>query len=314
MRRLIIAAALVVWASAGFAKPYHFIAYGDTGYTVPRDLSRVEMLVEAINREQPAFSIHVGDFKGYTSCDDASYRERRAMFDRHRHPLILTPGDNDWADCDVESAGAFDPFERLSALRRIFFAGDRSLGGTTMPIARQNLEIPENARWVHEGIVFATIHAIGPHNGLVMDQRRARDAIERGTAGRSWIKDAFRLARERKAPALVLAFQADAWSTAAPRYDDGPLHWLAQTIGEEAANYDGQVLIVHGDSHRLVVDTPYRRADISRGTTTGMNVTRLQVPGWPDHRAVRVDVDPARPGMFGFRLLMTQAEADGARP
>jgi zinc protease len=69
-----------------------------------------------------------------------------------------------------------------------------------------------------------------------------------------------------------------------------------------------------GRTTRLIVDTPYRRADIDAGMTRGMNVTRLQVPGWPDHRAVRVDVDPARPDMFGFRLVMAPEEAAGARP
>lgn len=62
------------------------------------------------------------------------------------------------------------------------------------------------------------------------------------------------------------------------------------------------------------VDTPYRRTDIDAGTSRGMNITRLQVPGWPDHRAVRVDVDTARPAMFSFAVVMSPDEVAGARP
>jgi hypothetical protein len=227
---------------------------------------------------------------------------------------MLTPGDNDWADCGVESAGSFDPLERLSAMRRILFVGGRSAGGRPMAIARQSAAFPENARWERDGLVFATVHVIGPHNGLIMDKARAAEAIDRSAAGASWIRDAFRLAREAKAPALVLAFHLDPWIAGAPGYENGPVAWLTSLIGEEAANFDGQVLAVHGDSHRLVIDTPYRRADVDRGTSRAANVTRLMVPGWPDHRAVRIDVDPSRPEIFGFRIIMAPEEARGARP
>ena len=313
MRRAIVGAALLFWSCAAFARPFHFIAYGDTGYTLPRDIARVGRLVDAINREQPAFAIHVGDFKGYTSCSDGAYDSIRAMFQRHAHAVVVTPGDNDWFDCSVESAGRFEPLERLAALRRMFYSSNRGLGSRALLLERQS-GLPENARWSHEGIVFATVHVIGPHNGLVRDERLASDAVSRSRAGEAWVREAFAAARRTKAPALVLAFQADPWWQTAPLYENGPLDWLRNAIGEEAADYSGQVLVVHGDSHRLVVDTPYRRADTERGTTTGMSVTRLQVPGWPDHRAVRVEVDPARPGMFGFRLVMGEDEASGARP
>ena len=71
---------------------------------------------------------------------------------------------------------------------------------------------------------------------------------------------------------------------------------------------------MHGDSHRLTIDTPYRRADIDAGTTRGLNIARLMVPGWPDHRAVRVTVDPAKPAMFSFGVVMQREESAGAKP
>ena len=301
-------------AAAAEAAPFSFVAYGDTAYMLPRDTPRLMRMIDAINAERPSFAIHVGDFKGYSSCSDEAYRQHGAAFARHRHALILAPGDNDWFDCNVDSAGRFEPLERLGALRRMFFASDRSLGSSPIALVRQSMAYPENARWSHGSVLFATVHAFGPHNGLVRDQRLAAEAIERSRAGEAWIRDAFRIARDSNSPALVIAFQADPWWQTAPTYESGPFDWLRNAIGEESANYPGQVLVVHGDSHRLTIDTPYRRADIETGTTRGLNVTRLQVPGWPDHRAVRVDVDPQRPGVFAFRVVMDAEERSGAKP
>ena len=295
------------------AARFSFVAYGDTTYRPPRDDARTAALIRAINAERPAFAIHLGDFKGYTSCSDDAYRAQLARFATHDHPVVMTPGDNDWADCRVESAGGFDPLERLSTLRRIFFATDRSIGGAPMPVVRQSAANPENMRWIRDEVVFATVHAIGPHNNLVVSDRRlAIDAIDRSVAGEAWIRETFRQARNSRAPALVISFQVDPFLAGAPVYEDGPLDWIRRSIREEAATFDGQILIVHGDSHRLTIDHPFRRADIDNGTTTGMNVTRLQVPGWPDHRAVRVDVDTSRPEIFGFRLVVAAEERAGA--
>ena len=313
MTRWLIALMLACSAPAA-AAPFSFVAYGDTAYRLPRDSARLDRLVDAINAEGPAFAIHVGDFKGYTSCSDEAYRRHGATFARHRHPIILAPGDNDWFDCTADTAGGFEPLERLGTLRRMFFATASSLGSRPMPLVRQSAAYPEHARWTHQSVVFATLHAFGPHNGLVRDQRLAAEAIERSRAAEAWLRESFRVARDSKAPALVIAFQADPWWQTAPTYEQGPFDWLRNAIGEEAATYSGQVLIVHGDSHRLTIDTPYRRADVDAGTTRGMNITRVQVPGWPDHRAVRVEVDPQRPGVFSFRVVMGRDEATGARP
>ena len=311
MKRIALALLAASLATAAPARPFTFIALGDTAYRLPRDLGRVDRLVDAIRAEKPAFSIHVGDFKGYTSCSDEAYRAVVAQYGRLPSPLMLTPGDNDWFDCSVDTAGRFDPLERLAALRRIFFTGP--LGQGALPVERQEA-FPENVRWTHQGVMFATVHVIGPHNGFVRDARLMAEAVQRTAAGEAWVRQAFAAARSAQAPALVLAFQADPWITGAPTYENGPLDWLRNAIGEEAATFSGQVLVVNGDSHRLTIDTPYRRADVDDGTTRGLNVTRLMVPGWPDHRAVRIDVDPSRPAMFAFSVVMQAEEAAGAKP
>jgi hypothetical protein len=309
MRTLFLGLIGLCLSTAAAANPFTFVALGDTAYKLPRDTARVDRLIEAINGAKPAFSIHVGDFKGYSSCSDDALRAVQVQYRKLTTPMVLTPGDNDWFDCSVETAGGFDPLDRLSALRRIFFAQPLRVG--TSPAVRQQ-DYPENVRWTYDGVAFATVHVIGPHNGFVRDTRLGAEAIARSNAGENWIREAFASARQAHAPALVLAFQADPWITNAPVYENGPLDWLRNAIGEEAATFDGQVLVVNGDSHRLTIDTPYRRADIEAGTTRGLNITRLMVPGWPDHRAVRITVDPAKPAVFSFEVIMAPEESRGA--
>jgi hypothetical protein len=311
MRALLLGLLASILASTASAKEFNFVAFGDTAYKLPRDAGRLDRLVDAINGEAPAFAIHVGDFKGYSSCSDEAYRAVVAQYRRLRAPLVLTPGDNDWFDCSVDTAGGFDPLERLAALRSFFFQAP--LGNGTLALQRQT-GFPENARWTHGKLLFATIHVIGPHNGLVRDAKLAAESVTRSAAGEQWLRDAFAEARRTSAPALVLAFQVDPWIASAPTYEDGPLDWLRNVIGEEAATFPGQVLVIHGDSHRLTIDTPYRRTDIDAGTSRGLNVTRLMVPGWPDHRAVRIGVDLSKAAMFSFSVVMQAEESAGAKP
>jgi hypothetical protein len=61
--------------------------------------------------------------------------------------------------------------------------------------------------------------------------------------------------------------------------------------------------MIHGDFHELIVDKPFR---VTTGETTPPkydNITRLQVYGAPDLRAVRVSVDTETPWVFGFTPL-----------
>lgn len=296
------------------AERFRFAALGDMNYSQPRDQPRYASVIAAVNREKPAFSIHVGDFKGYTSCADEQLLTLSA-FDRFDSAVFYTPGDNEWADCGGGDAGGFDPLERLDGLRRLFFSTDLSLGAKPLPLARQTGGTPENVRWTSGSVVFVTVHATGPHNNFVPgDERMARDAMGRIQSGKAWLREAFTAARASRAPALVIAFHADPFIASAAIYEDGPLDWIRQIVREEAATFPGQVLLVHGDTHRFTVDQPFRRTDVDRGVTTGLNVTRLMVPGWPDHRAVLVEVDTATPGVFAFRPLVGADEAAGAKP
>ena len=81
--------------------------------------------------------VHVGDIFD-SPCTDDHYRTALDRFNGLRHPVVYTPGDNEWTDCWEPGSGSFAPRERLTSLRKIFFADPhQSLGGRRVPLATQ---------------------------------------------------------------------------------------------------------------------------------------------------------------------------------
>ena len=112
---------LTLLSAAGTAETLRFAAMGDLPYRSSERLNMPRWLTE-ISATQPAFILHVGDFKGSREeCSDANFMGRYHLFNAASRPFIYTPGDNEWSDCDQRLAGGFDPVERLNKLRQIFF-------------------------------------------------------------------------------------------------------------------------------------------------------------------------------------------------
>lgn len=314
-------------APAGNAAPaFDFVALGDMPYG-PDTMAgpAYRHLIGQINALGLPFSIHVGDFKdGTAACGDDEYTLQWQHFQRFAGALVYTPGDNDWLDCHRRGN---DPLERLQALRQRFFAGSQSLGQRPLTLQRQGALMPafapyrENQRWQHQGVVFATVHTVGPRNGTDASSRAVRDeAVAREAANAAWIQDAFAAAARSKAAALVLATQAEVLTDplgSGPQR--GRVHAafpsIAQTLLPLAEAAPHPVLFVHGDHHSYVHDQPYVNA--RGGAIT--NLWRLQVFGEPRIHAVRVRVQPAVPDApFTFtpvwNPLSTDPRSSARRP
>ncbi|HEV3050011.1 MAG TPA: hypothetical protein VGX50_06870, partial [Longimicrobium sp.] len=199
------------------ANGFVFGVFGDGPYS-RREEGPFARMVEDVNRADLAWLIHVGDILG-GPCSDEMFRDRRQKMDAIRHPVIYTPGDNEWTDCHRPGDGGYDPLERLGAIRRTFFAQPgRTLGGEPMTVETQGAdpafrEFPENVRWVRGGFVFATLHLVGSQNGLPRFPGRtaAHDAeVERRTAAAlAWLDAAFQAARASSARGVVLVTHAN---------------------------------------------------------------------------------------------------------
>lgn len=271
-------------ATLAAAQSFSFAAFGDAPY-IESEETRFIGAISAMNREPLAFAVHVGDFKsGWSPCTDALFLRRRDEFAQLHHPLIYVPGDNEWTDCwraigTTKNEG--DPLDRLRQLRQLFFADGYSLGQRKMALERQHNGYREHARWVHHGIVFATLNVPGGDNNA----RMPHESAARTQRVAAWIADSFRLAREQSHGAVVLAMQANPWTfggNAKKSY-----RAITDALAREAARFDGEVLLIHGDTHRYRLDHPM--VDPRTGRPLH-NFTRIEVFGSPTVNWVRVQV------------------------
>jgi hypothetical protein len=291
-----------------------FAVLGDAPYYLWENL-QFRVVLEDLDAHDLAWVIHVGDIF-WRPCTDELYLRSLAWFEGLRHPVVFTPGDNEWTDCWEAGSGGLDPLDRLERIREIFFADPtRSLGGTRIPLVSQGRsdpaagtepsafpELVENVRWEAHGMMFATVNLPGSRNGMEPFPLRGPThdaaAARRTEGAAAWLRDTFAAAEEAGAVAVVVAFHANAGLENAA---DSPYRQAYEpfitALEEEAERFAGPVLLLHGDNHDFLVDHALKRR------TTGErlpNVTRLQVPGSPHVGWVRVVVTPGPEPTFAF--------------
>ncbi|HEV8337841.1 MAG TPA: hypothetical protein VGR67_15625 [Candidatus Polarisedimenticolia bacterium] len=285
---------------------FSFAALGDAPYYAWEEI-QFSLILRELQANDLAWVLHVGDIFWHP-CSDGMYRAALGRFNRLRHPVIYTPGDNEWADCWERGSGGFAPRERLARIRRIFFPDpQRSLGIRRLRLQSQGgagdyPEFVENARWFREGFLFATFDLPGTENGMApFPGRTPADDVaakRRTEAAAAWLRETFEEAACRKAQAAIVAFHANAGleEPAADPYRMAYDPFLAG-LEKEVGRFGGPVLVVHGDGHEYVVDHPL----VSRATGRRLtNLTRVQVPGSPEVGWVRIVVTPGAAQPFAF--------------
>lgn len=274
---------------------FAFGVFGDGPYRA-WEMGRFRRVIEDVNKADLQWLLHVGDILWFP-CSNDEYRDRLAAINSIRHPVVYTPGDNEWADCHEQIAGAFQPLDRLRQIRITFFADPkRSLGGRGMPLTSQSgdpafTDYVENTRWQRGSFVFATVHMVGSDNASEpFAGRSAADDEEvaaRTRAALAWMEEAFRIAESQKMKGVVLALHGDPGLERDPEVRNGYRDFVDRL--EDLVNGSARpVLLIHGDSHEQRVDHPLR--DRMTGQPLS-NFTRLETYGSPDIGWVRVVVD-----------------------
>jgi len=306
IRSILLAAALL---GACVLRPSHpdmfvFAVMGDTPYN-DREEKRFLDMLERMKDEPLRFIVHVGDFKsgGESPCSDSLFERRKAQFDGSAHPLIYTPGDNDWTDCRRPSNGAMNPIERLARLRQIFFTDEWSLGQSRISTDYQRECVeqigntcrcpahPENRLWSQWSVRFVTLNIPGSNNNVGYDRANDEEARCRNEANRQWLERAVRASENADTRALVVLIQANPWDSAKPVYRS-----FLRQLEDAAVRLQKPILFVHGDTHIYRVDWPF--VDPAGRTLT--NLTRLETFGSPFVGWVKVTVDPNDPQIFSF--------------
>ncbi|MBY5957962.1 metallophosphoesterase [Membranicola marinus] len=292
---------LTIFSCGSSKQNFSFFAIGDMPYNVPEDYERFEHVITAINEQDPAFTVHVGDIKGGSSpCTDAVFEKLYDYFQEFKNPVILTPGDNDWTDCHRKGAGEYDPVERLEQLRSVFYKDRKSMGQTKLDLHTQDTypgyeKFVENALWEQKKILFATLHVVGSNNNFNPDNPADNTEFnERNTANLFWLEEVFRQAKNRNSQGLVLFLHAGMNYADS---DQSGFKDFTKKLRQEVLNYENPVLLVYGDHHRFLIEKPLRNDD---GRVV-KNFTSLMVFGNPDMHAVQISVNRKYDALFEIR-------------
>ena len=318
--RFLFGILFIVSAGSVSSAEFKFTALGDMPYGDPaRSFPLFETLIETINRRNPSFTIHIGDTKSSgTPCSDAVLDKQRDFLNRFNHPVIYTPGDNEWTDCHFERAGNFDPVERLAYIRKTYFTDpSRSFGSVSMAVESQAVIMadrfagfPENTSFQKDDVHFVQAHIVGSNNNF---ESRSMENVEefftRQTANLAWLDHGFDRAEQENASALVLSIHADMFEFGfAPFWNDEEFlrHSGFKAFGdrmvERAKAFRKPVLLIYGDSHKFRVWRPFRRR--------APNLTALEVFGARHMHAVEISVDTKEPAVFGVRPVLNPALRD----
>ena len=304
--------------------PIDIAVIGDTPYGAVQ-LEDFPNLLAAIDADARISSVvHLGDIKnGSSRCDDSYFARVFAGFSTLSIPLVYTPGDNEWTDCHRANNGAYDPLERLAALRQVFFpVPGLALGGGFKQVLTQS-DSPgfetyvENQIWFEALVAFGAVHVVGSNDskvpwytddatGTKLDDPARRDAERnaRNAATLAWLDRLFAVATEQKAAGVAILMQADmfdAFSVAngipLDSFDN-----IVQRIASLSTTFGKPVVLFEGDSHGFIADKPLETGNPLHGVTLAVpNLTRIVVQGSttkPLTEWLRVHVDPATPTVF----------------
>ena len=302
-----------------------FAVIGDLGYTPQEELG-VDNVLADLNRDASlTFVVHVGDLSAPRySCRD-EHRERRfAQFRASVHPLVFTPGDNDWTDCHEPAVKGGDPLERLADLRSKFFPGDHTLGQRTFGLRRQSADpafqaYRENVRWDAADVTFITLHVVASNNGRGRTAEGDAEYAERNRANLAWLREGFEHARRNSSRAVVILQQANLFPEFSPFPGDSKrasgLVDVREEIRKQSKEFGKPVALIHGDSHFFRVDKPLSPLRVRNQPvrTELENFTRVETFGSPYAHWVHVTLDPSDPNVFTFRQRIVKANVTGLK-
>jgi hypothetical protein len=308
--------------------------WGDVPYSDVQANVGVPNMIDDMNSQKLAFTVNDGDLKqGTGNCDNALYTRSLNYLNALEAPAILTPGDNDWTDCD-RNAGV-SSLERLSFERQFFFSKPSTLGQRTFVQEVQQTPLclgekpdhtrfqepcVENRRWTYGRVTYATLNVQGSCNNLCDVGPDPNEYAARNAANIAWLRETFTVAKANDSVAVMLISQANPGfdgsdATRAPLRDpltlvqagaqpDGFKDFLV-AVRQEVVAFRKPVAYVHGDSHYFRVDRPMqdslgrRLENFTRVETFGDNANAVTLSN--DVQWVKVFVDPKSREVFSYQ-------------
>lgn len=280
--------------------PTQFALIGDSPYD-DANLPKYERIIDRINEtSQIDWVVHVGDMKsGISNCRDEDLQRLYELNQRFEAPFVLTPGDNDWFDCQREIAGGWDRLDRLDKLREVFYK-QPALAVVSQGGSGRFGDFVENVYWQDKGVVFATVHLTGlsgTEGGIDLHNDIQNAAVE-------WMGRVFEEARASNAAGVFIATQADIYPFSGER------SWLASVCPDcvgvrplyeqfhealliHAREFEKPILLAVGDTHIFRVDKP-----LYDGDDLVEHFTRVEGFGEDNIHWVRIVVRPETSQVF----------------
>jgi hypothetical protein len=285
---------------------FSFVAFADQPYELPQDYQFLQILVDSINKQSQEFNVFLGDLKASrVPCEDTIYQKAFNYFNQLNKPLIYTPGDNEWTDCNTHNFN-YNPLERLEYLRKTYFNSTIEI---SHQVVKSQSEINpyekfiENKIWKIKNIQFATLHIVGSNNNLnvkfpIYDSIN-QEYVQRNKANLSWLNYTFTKAKNENAKSIVLLIHADVFTA-----DKGYTGFtdFINSLSKLVEEYKKPVLLINGDSHKFLIDKPLNSLQAPYRTLT--NFTRLQLYGEKDPFACIIKVDTNSDQIFNFQELL----------
>ncbi len=303
---------------------FTFAVIGDIPYGAAQIAAFPGRIAQINADRQVQLVDHVGDIKnGSSTCDDAYFAKIRTDLDTFRDPLVYTPGDNEWTDCHRVNNGAYNPLERLAAVRKIFFPRPGvTLGQHPVKVVSQAAQgYVENVGYQRDDVAFAAVHIVGSNNSLAPwsglgltapTPEQSAEVLGRTAADIALIRGTFAAARRDHNRAVVLFTQADMFdgTVANPAYADYfAFTPIVAALAQEARNFRGPVYLFNGDSHVYHQDKPLAAGsswlNFYGQTTSVPNLTRVTVEGSTDvDEWLKVTVDRHSPAVLSFQRIL----------
>ncbi len=306
---------------------FEFALWGDLPYAKNGDDPKLPALIHSMNSAHLAFTVFDGDTKdGSSVCtDELIGAQAIERFNRVKAPTVYVHGDNEWTDCHRLNNGGYNALERLDFIRRTLFSKEESFGQRKMMLEHQDsvtTPYSENTRWFHKGVVFVGLNIPGSNNnkvngGACLSSKSVRtqadcdadnaEYADRNAHNIAWLQASFQIAKQRHAAGLMVVMQADPGfdlpetetvnERTLPDYN-GYTAFL-NALAAETQAFDGQVALVHGDTHFFKIDKPlFSQADMLK------NFTRVETFGSPNVHWVKVTVDPSSKNVFHFEPVI----------
>jgi len=289
--------------------------------------------ITSINEHKVDFSIFNGDSKdGATQCSNYAIGEHvMDYFKRLNNSVLYSVGDNEWTDCHRTSDGSYNPIERLSYIRKIFFNKSTTQGNNVFSLERQGKlgqVYSENSRFVKNSVIFVALHIPGSNNNFVSTPSlcskystrteadcnlQTKEYVARNAKNLQWLQSSFAIAKKEKLAGIVINIQADPYFTfkmSGGRYQNNFLASLDPSVNgyadffheliKQTHSFHGQVLLNHSDSHYFKLD----KAMLDKSGAITSNFTRVENFGGIEQSWIEMTVDPNSKNVFSFQPVI----------